>query len=293
MATSLKRYKYLTICLAWALSLLLPRMGWAEMSLSLPVEADIMMRYESFLEEKGVPPVEITDLKSEFTNRHVADLIIIQQALHAAGLPVQIDFIEIPNSARERMMVRNGDVVMSGQELFSLAITDDVFMSSAIIPKGAFVKGVYGMKQNALLKTVTSLDELQQFRAVSSTAWKVDWLTLKEMNLKELRNVPRGEMMFILVANRKADFALLEFSANEDMSTTLGDVTLYPVPGVKVGLVDSRHFTVSKLHPDGPKVYEALEKGLAVLRERGVIDKYFRQVGFYNEAVKDWTLINP
>lgn len=273
--------------------LLTASVALAQTAIHIPAENDSIIRYDSFLAERGKHPLDITDLTSEYTNRIVADLIIIQQALQLGGFPVSIHLLEVPNSARERMMVRNGEVVMSGQDLFSMAITDDVYKSTAVIPKGGFVKGIYGRKGNELLRTVDSLEDLRQFKAVSSKAWMVDWMTLQKIGVKKLRSVPRGDMMPGLVDDGKVDFALLEFTANEDLSINIGGHVLYPVPGVKIGLVDSRHFTVSKRHPYGASVYEALEKGLAVLLENGTVDKYYTQVGFYNEAVADWKLLNP
>lgn len=276
-----------------AVALLLPVQAMAAMTISLPADAVAIAQYEAFIAEKGVLPVEVTNLKSDHANRKVAAFIIVQQALSLAGLPVRIEFVEVPNTERERMLVRDGGAVMSGQDLFSMAITEDVYKSIAIIPKGGFVKGIYTANNAKLMRSVKTLDDLRGFKGVSSTAWRVDWKTLEGIGLKELYSVPRSDRMFPMVESRRADFALLEFSARDDLSITQVGVTLRPVPGVKIGLADIRHFTVSKRHPDGKRVYEALNKGLAMLLESGTIYRYLTEVGFYNPAVKDWKLLNP
>ena len=69
----------------------------------------------------------------------------------------------------------------------------------------------------------------------------------------------------------------------------LDDVDLTLVPGIKVSFPGTRHFMVSKKHPLGAKVYAALERGLVVLRERGVISMAYRECGFFNEEYAGWT----
>ena len=48
----------------------------------------------------------------------------------------------------------------------------------------------------------------------------------------------------------------------------------------------------SKNHPDGKRVFEALNKGIRIMRESGEIEKFYRQAGFINASVKDWAIAN-
>lgn len=265
----------------------------AELKLLVSEEKGNIEKYQALLAEKGLPATSLTDLKSIHADRSVAEIVIVQQALEAAGIDVELEFIEVPNTARSRVMVRDGEVVMSTQSFFSIAIVDDVMVSSPFISEGAFVKGVYGLKNNRTLMDATDLARLKLLKAVSSKGWKVDWFTLEGLELNELRHVPRYSMMFDLIGAQKVDFALMEFPASDDFTLELNGIELHPVPGIKVGLSDSRHFTVSKKHPMGLRVFNALEKGLAILKEKGVVDRYLREVGFYNHRVDDWKLLNP
>lgn len=65
-----------------------------------------------------------------------------------------------------------------------------------------------------------------------------------------------------------------------------------PIKNVKVVLPDTRYFIVSKTHPEGKKIIAALEKGLKILRHRGVIAKALKQSDFINEATSGWQIIN-
>lgn len=249
--------------------------------------------YETFREESNLPADQITCITCRTPSRPLASLIIIQQALAAGGLPVQVEFMEVPNTARMRMAVSLGEAVIACQDLFSAAFEDSVYMSSAVIPRGAFIKGIYTTEKNGIVLNARSLNHLRLLRAVSSTAWKVDWATLQKLGFINVRNVHRESLMFRLVNEGEADFALLEFPHGEDLGLELDGIRLVPVPGVKLGLDDSRHFMVSRKHPDGAAVFRALEQGLTVLRKQGRIKAFYTDAGFYNPVVADWRLLNP
>jgi hypothetical protein len=65
-----------------------------------------------------------------------------------------------------------------------------------------------------------------------------------------------------------------------------------PINNLKMFLPDTRHFVVSKRHPEGKAVFQALNKGLEILRINGTIEKALKQSGFINEKVTDWQTIN-
>ena len=272
---------------------LIPGVATCGIIIPIPVVEGVAERYAMVLAEKGKTAEEITELRSVHADRHVAALVIIKQALLAGGLPVEFEMIEVPNSAREKLLVRSGTAVMSSQDLFDIAFPKDVFMSSPVIPRGSFVKGIYGLKENTALRSVQNLEQLRKFSAVSDSNWLVDWLTLNEIGLKHLAGATTAEAMFKLVAFRNIDFTLWEFPPSRDLSVTVKGITLHPVPNLVVVLKGSRHFMVSRKHPDGPRVFEALEKGLAVLHAEGRIARYLTDVGFYNPAVSGWKVINP
>ena len=284
------------LALAVLLTLLLvihPCLAMSRLIIPIPVVSGVQERYELVLAEKGKTAEDITDLKSPHADRHVAALVIIRQAMLAGGLPVDFQMIEVPNSAREKLLVQSGSAVISSQDLFSVAFPPGVFMSSPVIPQGSFVKGVYGLADNADLRKVQSLEQLRSFSAVSYSEWKVDWLTLNEFNLDRLASATTEEAMFKLVAHRNIDFTLCEFPPSEDLSVTVAGITLHPIPDLVVVLKGSRHFMVSKKHPDGPRVFEALQRGLAILHRDGRIARYLTDVGFYNSAVAEWKVLNP
>ncbi|MCP4321002.1 MAG: hypothetical protein GY787_03950, partial [Alteromonadales bacterium] len=68
-------------------------------------------------------------------------------------------------------------------------------------------------------------------------------------------------------------------------------VHLVPVPDIKIGLQGTRHFAVSKRHPKGKEVIKALDAGIKLMKEQGIVDKAYSDSGFFNEKVKHWNKI--
>lgn len=279
--------------LSLLLILPIPATAGERLRIVVPALPNTIKMYEEFTSGQSISVKEITSINEQCCSRPFASLIIIQQALALGGLPVGFEFMLVPNTARMRMAVERGDAVIAAQDLFSTAFTDNVYMSTAVIPEGSFIKGIYTSPGNGPMAEVHTLDSLRRFRAVSASHWLVDWETLERMDLAELRSVPRANLMFAYVNQGKADFTIMEFPRNEDLSRSMEGITLVPVPGIKIALKDSRHFMVSKNHPDGKRVFEALQAGLAIMKKQGRIKRYYTEVGFYNEGVKDWKLLNP
>lgn len=94
------------------------------------------------------------------------------------------------------------------------------------------------------------------------------------------------------VDQKRSDFLLAPFQPTKDMLLSVGDTLLKPIPGMKVGLVGSRHFAVSKHHPLGKAIFEALTKGLRILRSNGIIEKAYRESGFFNQTAMGWKRID-
>lgn len=264
----------------------------ADFVLTVAADANIYGRYTQFLSGNEQRVDNITDLGQSIANRPVAELVYMQQALRAGGLDFRLQFVDSPNAARDVKLVESGKALIAGHTVFSCDISDRVYRTRTIIPANAFAKGVYTTPDNESLLLCKKLEELRYFSAVSSSTWTADWKTLKQMKMEKVFSAPTYETMIRMLANGRGDFVLLEFPSGDDLSVELFGITLVPVPGIKVGIKGSRHFVVSKVHPDG-KSFAALERGLNILEKQQRIERYLREVGFYNQKVEGWTLVNP
>jgi len=264
---------------------------FAETVLPMSVIPDVRMAYENFLAEKGQTVFEIRDLRSEFADRQVACMVIIMQALKLGGYDARLEPVEAPNAAREIQMLKNGETVIMHQDVWDAVFDDSVFKSSVFIPDGRFEKGFYVAEGKEKDYTVKGLDDLRNYSAVSSRSWRVDWGTLEKIDFKNLLSATTEDEMFKLVLLRNIDFTFQEFKGSRDMAYETDQGRLVPLPDVKLILNGTRHIMVSKIHPEGRRVYPALEAGLKVMRENGTIDAYLREAGFYNPRVADWKAI--
>ena len=88
------------------------------------------------------------------------------------------------------------------------------------------------------------------------------------------------------------DFILMPFNSTPDQSFVMNKVHLVPVKNIGVVLKDSRHFVISKKHPEGKEAYIAINKGLKILRQHGAIVKAYQQAGFFVDRNKV-KIINP
>ena len=271
--------------------LIFPNFIYANNQLSMSVISRNITAYNNFLSEKKQTVLEVDNLNSIYANRNVACMVIIMQALDKGGYTAELSMVEAPNYGRELILVKEGKVAIMHQDAWDTSVDDNTFKSSVIIPYGKLVKGIYVAEDNLSKFNINSSLDLKKYSAVSNPDWNVGWQTLEKLNLKGLYKSTKQEHMFNLVLFRGVDFTIQEFANTDDLSYSFKGKKLLPIPKVKLALNGSRHFIISKKHQDGEKIYQALEKGLQIMREKGVIDRYLTESGFYRKEVDDWKVI--
>jgi len=266
---------------------------YATFDLPMSVIQRNITAYTSFLKEKNKNVLEITSLDSDFSNRNVACMVIIMQALNLGGFPVKLEMVSAPNAAREIAMTKAGHVAIMHQDIWvQPEFSDFFFISTAIIPNGSFVKGIYTLDSNKEMLKVSSIEDLKPFSATHSPNWQVGWDTLSRIGLKSLHSAPKKEFMFNQVLFWGVDFTIQEFTNLPGMAYEFsGDRRLIPVPGVKIALNGVRSFIVSKKHKLGKQIYTALQIGLIALRKKGTVKRFLTESGFYKKEVEDWKIL--
>lgn len=171
--------------------------------------------------------------------------------------------------------------------LFKNAL-EHLYISSPTLRYGEFEAGLYMNPDNPKIAPL----ELSKLRAVSSKQWRPDWQALSELPLKQLYNEINWENMLKMVQSQRADFMLIPFSREPNLSYNALGITLIPTPGVKVAIAGSRGWAISRDHPSGDIAYQAIEKGLQELRKQGVIPRAYIEAGVINAQVADWKIIN-
>ncbi len=248
--------------------------------------------YKNKLSEHQNDALNITGFNFKGVPQQFVSLIIIKQALHKGGISVDFDFVVSPNSTRSFSLLRKSEAVLMPMLIYNDAIPNDLLASSPIIPSKSALRGIYGLKSNKSLMTVTTLEQLQQHSAVISVAWKQDVSILKQLNLKSVETVSLHATVYTRVAFRNTDFTLLDFTFSNEHIKQFGDITLYAVPNVAIEVKGSKHFVFSKSHPHSKIILQAFEKGLAIMQKEGIIAKYYQQVGLIRTDLEHLKILN-
>ena len=257
------------------------------------IESDIYNYAQEVL--AGRHPLEVTNYAGKNSQRDVVDFIIVQQALALGGSELEFSFITGNYDVRNPRLLKDGLLLINFDTLWlshAKTFANDAYISDPIIRKGEYFAGIYTSIENKDKLVINTLSDFQKLTVISNRHWPVDWQTLTELKPLSLKHEEEWLFMVKLVSLGWVDVMLSPFTKSQTFSYQRDNYQIIAVEGVKVALNDSRHFLVSKKHPLGQATFQALQKGLKILRERGTIEKAYRQAGFFNSKVKDWKVIN-
>ena len=251
--------------------------------------ADVKADYELYI--AGRNPLTMTTYEGVGARRDVVEVVLVQQALKLGGINTPVRFITADSHARIIKQVLAGRAVLAGNSIWLDLLTNSeelLYVSTPIIDNGEFEAGLYTIESNKTALKAKGMDEIRGLIAVSSKAWIIDWQTLNAMKMRKLINTVKWSSMVKMVNIGRADFLLAPFQPTDDMSFEPEGVKLIPIPNLKIGLQGSRHFAISKRHPHGKEVSEAIDKGIAILKQKGLVQQAYQDSGFFNTKVKDW-----
>jgi len=251
-------------------------------SINIFIRDDVYNDYQQFVAGRDV--LAITDFTGKNIRRDVVDMIIAQQALKLGGFNYSFSYSPGKVNFRNTRLLQTGKLLISFDSYWSsdaLAIESDVYISDAVIRKGEYIAGIYTSVKNSAVLAIKNRADLENFTAVSTPKWRTDWATLQALPLKKLIREDEWLSMARIVNIGWVDFLLMPFNSTADQSFHLGKITLVPVKNIAIMLNDSRHFVISKKHPQGKSALNAINIGLAKLRKQGAIVKAYRQAGFF------------
>lgn len=232
------------------------------------------------------PDVHQVPLKN---NQILAELLLLCKALQLGGINSGFDFKNIPDYLRILNSAADATTVMPGFAIWRKDINPELFyISSPLLNDRDFVKGIYTVATHKKLLDVKKSEALKNFTVASNQNWVHDNTELACIQVKISTAAFNPFSMARMVAAGRADFLLFPFFNSPDLSGSLADIRLVPLPGFKVAFNDSLHFIVSKKHPRGQEVFDALQKGLEILHTDGTVHYAYEQLGFFNPTVNDW-----
>jgi hypothetical protein len=222
-------------------------------------------------------------------------MIIAQQALKLGGFDYHFNYAPGKVNFRNTKMLENGKLLISFDSYWqqdAIPLADSVYITAAVIRNGEYVAGIYTSPKNSKTLAISKLSDLNGLSAVSTSKWRTDWQTLQNLPLQKLIQEDSWLSMVRMVNIQWVDFILMPFNSTPDKSFTMDRIHLIPVNGIGVILKDSRHFVISKKHPRGKEAFQAINKGLNIMRQQGTIVKAYEQAGFFINK-KTIKIINP
>lgn len=248
------------------------------------IRDDVYIDFQTFVAGRDVH--EITSFTGYRMRRDVVDMVLALQALKLGGF--NKDF----NYQVGKVTLRNTNILERGKQLLSFdtywyadaeKISEYAYISEPVFRKGEYLAGVFAHPENRKVFNINSLEDFTKFTSISTPRWHADWETLKSLKLKKLYQDDEWLQQIRAVDKKWADFVLLPFMPAVNNHYKLHSLELLAVPGIALTFNDSRHFVVSKNHPDGQAAYLALQKGLAILTEQKRIKSAYIEAGFIPE----------
>ncbi|WNO08435.1 hypothetical protein [Teredinibacter sp. KSP-S5-2] len=228
------------------------------------------------------------------SRRNVVEIILFIQALELGGSTMKPRFVVEENYKRMLRIAGNGEAVAVGSSIWWSDIDHNRFLiSPPLLKNGESVVGLYTSPNNNQALRASSLEEIQELRAVSNQNWPADWALLQSLGVASLHHARNWHLMFDMVSKMRVDFMLSRFSDQDDLGIEYDQRKLVPIPGFAIVLPGSRHWVVSKSHAQGMDTFSTLIKGMALLNKQGRIRQAYFDSGFFTPKVKGWQLLNP
>lgn len=263
-------------------------------TITAAVDEDIIPDYQLFVGDRD--PIDINFYAGPGARRDVVEIVLLQQALHLGGLKAKLVFRPERSYLRILKLVADGQIPIAANLKWAEDIKPyekDLLASTAVVKEGQFIAGIYTRPDNKKALAATSREKISELTAASNNHWKADVATLKTLGVQRIYySTYWGQIVRMVVAGR-ADITLAPFQSNPDMKVLFEGSELVPIPGIKVALSGSRHWPVSRKHPQGEEIFAALEKGIFILEQRNTIQRAYEESGFFHKGVEDWTLLNP
>lgn len=267
---------------------------WGKANSPIAVKAvvieDVLEDYKKFL--NGRNPLDIKDFSGPYSRRDVIELVLFQQALVAGGLNTPVILVPMPTYQRSIAELEKGFVDATANPIWETDLSEtSTWKSISTVDPGQFVAGIYGKPKKIAELSNLSISQLKNRSITTSFAWESDVQALKKAGFTNIVDGGNWDRMIRMVKYDRVDFLLSSFRAEKDLSFQVQDTKYIPLTGYKVILEGRRVWGVSKISRKSKPVIAALNKGVPLLKQKGIIEKAYRQSGFFNPQVDRWKII--
>lgn len=256
---------------------------------TVTVEVSVFEQAKKILDGQNV--LTLDTFAHPLCQRDFVEFILVQQALDLGGFRVRFDYKKGNFDARNIRLVESGFLLINFDTVWLSELEhkkSDVFISSPMIRKGEYYAGVYTSEKNYERVKNNIKHDLSKVSFITSDAWYADVVTLKKLKAKSIEYEAKWVALANLVTRGWVDAMLVSFNNSQPFYYEGDNYKIRAINGLKVPIQDSRHFIISKKHPLGKQAFIALNKGLAIMRDKGLITKAYTECGFFNDTVENW-----
>ena len=254
-----------------------------------------LQEYFSLLQARPDFMLDEKPLSLQQSQRILSEIHIFKTAMMQSAQELSLVLKpETANLKRAFLLTQTGRTA-TFVETYSLADIsdkrDDFYITQPVLAAGEYPVGLYTSIDNTRA-LASKFDQLSLLNATSHPNWRTDWSILESLKFQHIHPVNSMHEALTLVTKQSTDVLLFAFQSSDDFSFTHMGEKIVPITGMKVFFPESRHYLVSKKHPDGEAIFTALESGLSKMRERGDIKKIYHRFGVMDSRVADWEVIN-
>jgi hypothetical protein len=293
LGSILTHHHWLSVAVVMLITVI-PQNGIAEQTIVAAVDEDIIADYQLFVGERD--PLLINYFGGPGARRDVIEIILLQQALALGGFKEKVTLRPENSYLRVLKLVADGHVALSGALMWREDIkpyASHLFKTKAVVNEGEFIAGLYTRADNQRALQANTREKISHLSAASNNHWNADVKTLTELGIRKIHFSTYWVQIVRMVVANRADVTLAPFQVNPDMKVMVDGLELVPIPGIKVALPGSRHWPISKNHPKGREIFDALVRGIEELEKKNIIQRAYEECGFFHPQVKDWVLLNP
>lgn len=265
----------------------------ADGPLPIAVAVDVMEDYARFIGTRD--PLTMTDFSGPYARRDVVELILLQQALHMGGFREPIVFVPEYSYRRAIRQMAAGQLISTGASKWRIDLAgtgDALLISDPLVEDGDFIVGIYTLEANRNIQQADA-EQLRQWRIISNRHWRADVHTIQTLGFGRITYGGDWLSMVRMLDAGRAELVLAPFPSGDNLAIEVNGSRLLPVQNITVAISGSRHWAVSRAHPQGAVFFQALQVGLKQLRQNGLVTKAYRQSGFFNAATDRWPVMQP
>lgn len=249
------------------------------------IPAQVLDDYKSIVGER--PPAAIRDFRGKGSRREVVEVILLLQALDAGDYPHQIRLRTSPSEAQSMRVLASGQANLLGTTLWRQSLDKfepRIKPSFTVIRSGEYQFGLYGCKGQ--LSGVEP--NLSTISVVANKQKAVIWSALHQAGFKSLDYFETPEARAKMVCLARVQATVSEFPSSSNLDISRGGFTLAPFEGIKLVVDASRHYAISTSATGSEAVTLAVNRGLKIIRRKGVIRRALLQSGLHHPKAEDW-----